>query len=248
MATQPGLKHPSFNTTNWTVIRQASRDSSESKRALSELLECYWYPCYAFVRKYGVAVQDAEDCVQDFFRWVIESNVLARADAERGRFRTFLLTALQQFRIREQRFHSAQKRSPGSPVLSIDMADGETRYSRELYDRASPENAYDHAWGIATIQSALQRLHSDFESQGKSQHFNVLRGFLTGDAPLSGKEAAKILGVSEVAFRSLVYRMKQKLARIVRNALMDTLDCETDIADELNELKRCLQLRGSHDE
>ena len=84
-----------FPTTRWTLV-VAARDPhrKEARSALVSLCENYWYPLYAYLRRRGYPADQAQDLTQDFFIRVLEGRYLDRADPEKGRFRSFLLTSL----------------------------------------------------------------------------------------------------------------------------------------------------------
>ena len=105
--------HPGdvFATTHWTVVLAAGKRSTpQSDRALEELCRSYWFPLYAYVRRRGHAKEDAEDLTQAFFARFLEKNYLEGLDAERGRFRAFLLASLKHFLANEWDRSQAQKR------------------------------------------------------------------------------------------------------------------------------------------
>ena len=80
------------------VLQAGDAESDESRRnALASFSEAYWPPLYTFVRRRGYSPADAQDIVQAFFVQLLEQNTLSRADRERGRLRTFLLTSLENF-------------------------------------------------------------------------------------------------------------------------------------------------------
>src|SRR5262245_53365607 len=84
---------PVFATTHWSVVLAAGgAGSPRADLALADLCQTYWYPLYAFVRRKGQSAHDAQDLTQAFFARLLEKNYVARADRERGRFRTYLLT------------------------------------------------------------------------------------------------------------------------------------------------------------
>jgi hypothetical protein len=94
-----------FATTHWSTVLTAGDDASpDSREALEKLCRTYWFPLYAFVRRKGYSVEDAEDLVQDFFSTFLHKGYVGRADPARGRFRTFLLTSMQNL------LHNAQDR------------------------------------------------------------------------------------------------------------------------------------------
>src|SRR5262249_2032346 len=89
-----------FTSTRWTMVLDAGESQTpadEALRALSELCRIYWRPIFLFLRRQGSNPDDAQDLTQGFFAHLIESRAYARADPEKGRFRSFLLGALKHF-------------------------------------------------------------------------------------------------------------------------------------------------------
>ena len=133
-----------FATTRWSVVLAAAggAPSEQADRARAELCAGYWYPLYAYVRRRGYAAEDARDLTQAFFARLLERQVLASADPARGRFRSFLLTALKNFLASEWRRQAAEKRGGNADVVSIDAAAAERRYLAEPADTRTPEALY----------------------------------------------------------------------------------------------------------
>ena len=129
-------RHPSFTTTHWSVVL-AVRDASSPRAAaaLAELCRSYWYPLYAFVRRKGHGLHEAEDLTQEFFARLLEKNYVAQADRERGRFRTYLLAALTHFLADEWDKTRRLKRGGGREIISFDAASAEERYRLEPADQ-----------------------------------------------------------------------------------------------------------------
>ena len=91
-----------FTTTHWSVVVTAGkRDLPEAAEALEKLCRAYWYPLYAYARRQGNSPEDAEDLTQQFFSRLLEKNYLAKADRDRGKFRTFLLGSMKNFLVNE---------------------------------------------------------------------------------------------------------------------------------------------------
>src|SRR4026207_533 len=87
-----------FASTHWSVVTRAGAATTvESMAALDRLCRQYWQPLYYFVRRRGYNEQDAQDLTQGFFARILEKHSIDAADRERGRFRTFLLTALENY-------------------------------------------------------------------------------------------------------------------------------------------------------
>src|SRR5512132_4251203 len=93
-----------FQSTHWTLVLHArqSDPTETARKALSDFCEAYWPPLYSFLRLRGHASPEAQDLVQGFFAHLLEKNTLSRADKEKGRLRTFLLGALQNFRLKQR--------------------------------------------------------------------------------------------------------------------------------------------------
>src|SRR6266480_1777614 len=115
----------SFASTRWTMVLEAGDSavaSSQALSALSELCQIYWRPLYAFLRKHGYRSEDAQDLTQGFFADLIETRAYARADREKGRFRSFLLGSLKHFIAHARDHERAQKRGGGKIREPFDEA------------------------------------------------------------------------------------------------------------------------------
>src|ERR1041385_9015518 len=124
-----------FTTTRWSVILRArDRDHALAQESLEELCRLYWYPLYAFTRRRGYGPEDAQDLTQGFFQQIIEKDYVRRADRQRGKFRTFLLTAFTHFLADEWNRSQRLKRGGGQVLASWDAASAEDRYCLEPAD------------------------------------------------------------------------------------------------------------------
>src|SRR5262245_33811677 len=87
-----------FSTTSWTAVAAAGQAGSpEAKEALAKLCQTYWEPLYAYLRRAGHSDADAKDLTQEFFFRLVRKNYLGAANRQKGKFRSFLLTALKHF-------------------------------------------------------------------------------------------------------------------------------------------------------
>ena len=128
----PAASTSSFRTTSWTIVLAASVDSSaDPGGALANLCQIYWHPVYAFIRRRGYDRDQAEDLTQGFFARLLEKHYLLDADRERGRFRSFLLTAVKHFIANEWDRANALKRGGGQAAVSIDLVEAERWYARQ---------------------------------------------------------------------------------------------------------------------
>src|SRR5215468_3687597 len=125
----PGGKFD-FSTTHWSVVLAAGQNDSTTVRdALAKLCETYWYPLYAYVRRRGYSREDAQDLTQAFFARLLERNWVGAADREKGRFRSFLLTAVKRFMADEWDKARAQKRGGGATLVPLEFGAAETKLS-----------------------------------------------------------------------------------------------------------------------
>ena len=109
-----------FATTRWTVVLQAAREDPGGQRpALAELYQQYQQPLYVVARVRGLSHEDTVDALHDFFCELLDGNMLAAADQQRGRFRAFLLTAWRRFLTDIYRRGAALKRGGEHQRVSI---------------------------------------------------------------------------------------------------------------------------------
>src|SRR5688500_8538763 len=157
---EPGSERANFPTTQWSIVLNAGASSESAvQAALATLCRQYWYPLYGFVRRQGRAHHEAEDCTQEFFARLLANGGMATARPERGRFRTFLLTALRNFLAKEWHRARARKRGGGTATLSIDIRNAQNRYEHEpLAPALSPEHAFDRTWALGMIERAVGSL------------------------------------------------------------------------------------------
>ena len=142
--TPPAAPNQCFVTTHWSVVLSAGHtDSSQAAEALARLCQVYWYPLYSYVRRRGHSPEDAQDLTQEFFARLLARNWVGSADPQKGRFRTFLLTAMNHFLADEWDRLRAQKRGGGQRVLPLEVESAETRFRLEPADPLTPEMIYE---------------------------------------------------------------------------------------------------------
>lgn len=225
-----------FATTSWTLVLRAGGRGVEQRLAFEDLCLAYWYPLFAFARRKGYSVQDSEDAVQSFLSWMFEAGVVERADPERGRFRSFLITAFKNYLRKQYQIQSAQKRRPANPIISIDVAFGEERYLREPADLQTPETQFERAWAWTVMQRAEKRLQEEWIAAGKGARFEAFKDCLTGTSADRGRGLAQKLSMTEGAVRVAIHRLKSRFAEILRQEVAGTLDSDDEVEEELTQL------------
>ncbi len=227
-----------FCTTHWSQVLQAARsDSQEAHDALTTLCQTYWYPLYVFVRRQGHNPDDAQDLVQGFFAVLLEKHFLRDADPERGRFRSFLLLALRRFMANEWDRANRLKRGGGREIISLDQQETEDRYQAEPVDQMSPEKAYQRLWATTLLEQVLVRLQAEFTSAGKSELFEGLRMYLSGETGQSSyAEISGRLGMTPAAVKVAVHRLRHRYRELLRLEIANTVASPEAIDGEIREL------------
>lgn len=233
-----------FPTTQWTLIVESeSRDSPETREALARLCEAYWQPLYAFVRMKGRSVEDAQDLVQGFFARFLGKDYLTAVDRNRGRFRSYLLGALNHYMADEWDRARAQKRGGGVEPLPIDLdfESVERQYRLQAAGDSDPERLYDRKWSLALLDRVLRRLREEYEQAGQVDRYDTLIPFVTGDHDAATYRGAGLkLEISEGAARVAAHRLKQRYREAVREEVAATVADEREVDAELQHLMRVL--------
>lgn len=232
-----------FAATHWSVVVTTGKsDLPQAAAALEKLCHIYWYPLYTYVRRQGNGPEDAEDLTQQFFSRLLEKNYLARADRNRGKFRTFLLRSLNNFLINEWKRASRLKRGGDLTFLSFDDHDTEERYSREQIAETNPVTAYDRQWAATLIDQVFSVLRSEYAAE-KGQLFETLKVFIWGDAsPVSYAEIGHALNLTEGAVKVAVHRLRKRFREVLRAEVAHTVARPEDIDEELRHLITVLSL------
>jgi len=231
-------RQPEFAITRWSVVVKAgSSDSTDARAALEQLCRVYWYPLYAYARRRGHSPEDAQDLTQEFFARLLEHKWVARADRQRGRFRSFLLSAMSHFLSDEWDRARAQKRGGGATPVPLQFDTAETRYGHEPADNVTPEQTYERRWALALLEEVLRKLRMAYEEEGRLELFGALNPCLVGErTALPYKELAAKLGVSENTVKSAVHRLRQRYRQLLRDEIAQTVAEPGEVDEELRHL------------
>ncbi len=228
----------SFDTTRWSVVTAVGNHlSPHAAEALETLCRAYWYPLYAYVRRKGLAVTDAEDVTQEFFRRLIEKNHLASVDRSLGSFRAFLLASMNHLLANEWEKARTLKRGGGHQIISLDAEEAEGRLMRETAVPESAEKAFDRRWALTLLDRALAQLRAEFAASGKLPQFEALKGFLSGVAGDGEYPAlAEKLGMDAGAVAVAVHRLRLRYRETVRAEIAQTVASEEELKVEMRHL------------
>jgi RNA polymerase sigma-70 factor (ECF subfamily) len=228
-----------FTTTHWSVVLEAGQaNSAQADDALATLCQHYWYPLYAFLRRLQHPPADAEDLTQGFFGYLIERRLIGRANPQLGRFRTFLLSALQGWLSNQRQRESARKRGGGLRSISFEGLSAEQRYTAEPVTDETPSARYDRAWAEAVIGETWRRLTAEERDAGR---FAALRELVLRPADASAcREIARQLGTSEGAVKVAAHRLRKRFAELLRATVGETTADPAEVSAEIDYLIRVL--------
>jgi RNA polymerase sigma factor (sigma-70 family) len=215
-----------FDTTSWTLIRAVG-----DVNAFDTFVRIYWKPLYFFVRQHGYDNENAKDIVQDFMTGLLEKGSLAKADPERGRFRTFLLAALTNYMKDRLKAAARQKRGGDHSILSLDFATGEREYVLEVASGENPETVLNRTWARSLWKQAISEL------KGEPSHVEAFTLYL---ADTDYETIARKTGLTAAAAKMAVHRMKGQLRDTVQHYILQTAVDEDELKAEIAEFMALL--------
>ncbi|MCB1236661.1 MAG: sigma-70 family RNA polymerase sigma factor [Verrucomicrobiae bacterium] len=240
---EPGKPSSKFPTTSWTLIRKVQQGAeTDARAAMEEICRQYWYPIYAFARRYGFSPPDSEDLTQDFFSALIARETIQAARREKGRLRSFILNLLRQLIKNRLRDRAAAKRGGGLATLSLDEAAAERRYAREPSDISDPARLFERAWAERLLEAATERLRREFAEGDNLDEFEHLCEFLPlGENATPYAEVSRKTGIPEKALRLQIHRMRKRYAKHLETEIAQTV---VDPKEAKAELAHLLAIMG----
>ncbi len=218
------------------------QDSDIRRHSLGELCESYWYPLFAFLRRKGNSPDAAADYVQGFFVELVDKNFLDAVSPEKGRFRWFLMSAINRFVSKQVEKQSAQKRGGDRQFFSLNIETAEQRYQLEPTEGWTPEKLFDRRWALTVLEQALAELKQRQTDKGKLELYEALRPTLSG-VPMANAEYAEIaqrFQMYEGAVKVAALRLRQKYRDIIREIVGQTVAESNRVSDEIDELFKAL--------
>ena len=216
-------------------------ESAQATEALERLCRTYWYPLYAYVRQRGHQPQDAQDLTQGFFAALLAGNYLARADRERGRFRTFLLTAFDNFLHNEHDRATALKRGGGREMVSWEEHTAEGRYAQEPAGGLSPEQIYEKRWAATLLERVLARLREESIHAARLELFDQLKPHLWGeDEATPYVQLATRFNMTVSAIKLTTHRLRRRYREVLREEIAQTVADAAEVDGEIQYLIRVM--------
>jgi DNA-directed RNA polymerase specialized sigma24 family protein len=226
-----------FAATSWTNVLAAQQAGSpEGAAALEKLCGVYWYPLYAYLRRRGFDSHKAQDLTQEFLYRLIKENYLGAADRRRGKFRSFLLAALNHFVSNQRDYERAVKRGGRVNFISLDDTESESRFAQEPTAAGlSPEKIFERNWFLALFDEALARLRAEQLAAGRAEVFDQLKQFVVEDAEAGdyGAVAARV-NMTPNGVAVAVHRLRERYKKLVHEEVVRTVAELSEIGEELH--------------
>jgi RNA polymerase sigma factor (sigma-70 family) len=240
----PAKGAKSFHTTHWTIVMRAVQSQAQGgQSALAELCRLYWYPLYVFARLRGYSPDDALDLIQGFFLHLLEHRAPTGVDRLKGKFRSFLLAALQNYLSDELDRARCLKRGGNEEFVHLDAEEAEERYRLEPVEFLTAEKIFDVRWAMTVLGEAMNQLRQEYATEGKASTFETLKVFLdpiNNIAPPSYEEVAHQLQVSMDGVKTLIYRLRKQYTALLREKVGRTVCDPAEIDEEIHALCEAL--------
>jgi RNA polymerase sigma-70 factor (ECF subfamily) len=239
--TEMGGSNEAFLTTHWSLIEGVKSREDRDRALIGLLLGKYWKPVYCYLRRKGYGNEEAKDLTQGFFHEIVlNKNLVQRADQAKGRFRSFLLHALDQYLINESEKQSARKRRPKGALVSLDAV--EPAVASLGIAQLSPEDSYNYAWLSALLDEVLEEVRTACVQEGldihwKVFHERVVRPILEDVEPTSLAQLCEQYAIDEEKKASnMAITVKRRFQAALRKHVQRTVLTEDQVSEELVEL------------
>ena len=235
-----------FTTTHWSIVLEANTlDEGLQRQVLDYLLRRYWKPVYCYLRRKGHDNPSAKDLTQGFFQeLVLEKGIVQHANPQRGRFRTFLLTALDNYVVSSYHARMRRKRHPGKTVQRLDSCGDGSILPRS--HEMEPHDYFTYVWATALLDEVLAEVQRGCIRDGKQLHWELFRvrvfePITGGNPPPSFRELCERFDVSsELAASNMIVTVKRRFKVVLEHYLKEQVDSDVDVDEEISSLMAVL--------
>jgi RNA polymerase sigma-70 factor (ECF subfamily) len=244
--TSIGGPEEAFQTTHWSEIFDANTTNDIRRNVvIDSLLHRYWKPVYCYLRRKRYDNEQAKDLTQGFFHEiVINSNLIRQADQAKGRFRTFLLTALNHYLIDVHRREKSKKHAPDNGFIILE---GNDLYSLTMaHSSMTPDQVFNYVWATDLINQVISQVKKECYDTGKKKHWEVfhakiLTPIIDNQNNPSLKDLCKRYNIeNEAKASNMIITIKRCFKRILEDNLRRFVRTDSEIEDEFNELLRII--------
>ena len=230
-----------FLTTHWSLIEDSKSDDERSRALIGLLLDLYWKPVYFYLRRKGHNNEEAKDLTQGFFHEIVlNRRLIQRADKAKGRFRSFLLHALEQYLIDERHKQTAQRRIPKDKLVSL--VNVEAPVLPHAHPDMTPEESYNYGWMSALLDRVLSDVEAKCHEQGMSMHWNIfhdrlVQPILKQQAPPSLETVCEKYGIADRKKASnMMITVKRCFQTVLQEHVRNTVISDDQTREELQEI------------
>jgi RNA polymerase sigma-70 factor (ECF subfamily) len=232
-----------FLTTHWSLIEKAQSHEEGNRALIGLLLNKYWKPVYCYLRRKGYHNEQAKDLTQGFFHEVVLGRgLIQKADQSKGRFRPYLLLALNRYIINVREEETAQKRVPQDRLVSLDLIDPPDLPPSVI--QSAPEDAFNYAWVSALLEQVLDEVQAKCGERDLMLHWQVFRDrivrpILNRTEPLSMKAICARYGIEEtIKASNMITTVKRLFQTVLKQHVRNSVMSDEDTADEMAQIKR----------
>ncbi|MHC4165417.1 MAG: RNA polymerase sigma factor [Planctomycetota bacterium] len=237
--------HEAFLTTHWSLIDDIQAGHDKDRALIKLLLQRYWKPVYCYLRRKGFNNQDAKDLTQGFFHEIVlKRRLVQRSDQAKGRFRSFLLHALNQYVINQRAKQTATIRIPQDKLVSLETMDPSDL--PEDISVCEPDVSYNYAWVSALLDQVLAAVKQSCSEEGLQTHWElfharIVEPILTGAPAPPLSEICTRLGVEDTRRASnMIITVKRRFREMLRKSIRNTVISTDQVEGELDEIVRFL--------
>jgi hypothetical protein len=230
-----------FPPTRLSVVARTRSDNEETRRlALGTLIEAYWKPVYKYLRvKWHLDPEEAADLTQEFFTTTLEKDVIARYDAQRARFRTYLRLCIDGLASNTRKAEGRLKRGGGVTTVPLDFQSAEGELMRhEPAVSSDVEELFYQEWVRALFQRAVEDLRQWASTSGRSAMFAVFERYDLAD-PSERPTYATLAGDLELTATTVTNHlaaMRRQFRRHVLDRLRDLTTSDEEFEAEARRL------------
>jgi DNA-directed RNA polymerase specialized sigma24 family protein len=248
--TSRGWNEP-FPTTHWTdILEVSSGDKPRRLLALEKLALRYWKPVYYYLRCKGNGHEDAKDLTQGFFHEVVMGrHLVEQATREKGRFRTFILTALERYAVSAHRVERAKQRLPEGGLVRLEGLDSWD--SPSLLHYTTPGDAFDHGWALALLDQVLAQVARECHERGKEIHWKVFEAKVLQPI-LTNVERPPLIRLCEeygirnnITASNMIVTVKRRFQSVLRRHVRYFVSSESEVEEEIRHLMKILRRRSA---
>lgn len=233
-----------FPTTHWSLVELANVKSSDAQReALARLIQLYLPALKSYLMQARRMPPDqADDVLHEFVaRKVLEDELVGHADRARGKFRTFLITALNNFYVSQLRAEHARTRRPAGSFIPSDQCESEV-----TDPGVRPGDAFERDWARTVLSRAVDWMREECRASARQDVWGVFEARVLHPAldegdPVPYSELVTRFGFASPSQASNVLVTATRMFARVLKQVIGQYECDPDAIDqEIADLREIL--------